>query len=111
MNNFSEVSNELLEELKAERSKPKAERSEQLEDEITNDIKQNLEKINHHGKRAGAIVKGMLQHAMQSKDVKEPTDINALCDECLRLSYMACVQKTKHLMQILKLILMIRLEK
>jgi two-component system NtrC family sensor kinase len=54
---------------------------------IALDVKQNLEKINHHGKRADAIVKGMLQHSRSSSSVKEPTDINALCDEYLRLGY------------------------
>jgi two-component system, NtrC family, sensor kinase len=47
----------------------------------------NLEKINHHGKRADAIVKGMLQHSRTSNGIKEPTDINPLADEYLRLSY------------------------
>ncbi len=47
----------------------------------------NEEKINHHGKRADAIVKGMLQHSRKSEGKKEPTDINALCDEYLRLAY------------------------
>ena len=52
----------------------------------------NEEKINHHGKRADAIVKGMLQHSSKQQGVKEPTDINALCDEYLRLSlsWLAC---------------------
>jgi signal transduction histidine kinase len=87
VNNFSEVNSELVDELQAERSKPQTGRNEVLENEIINDIKQNLEKINHHGKRADAIVKGMLQHSRQTTSPKEPTDINALCDEYLRLSY------------------------
>jgi signal transduction histidine kinase len=87
VNNFSEVNTELIEELNAERLKPKAERNEELENEILNDIKENEGKINHHGKRADAIVKGMLQHSRSSTGVKEPTDINALTDEYLRLSY------------------------
>ena len=53
---------------------------------IAIDVIRNEEKINHHGKRADAIVKGMLQHSRTSTGVKEPTDINALCDEYLRLS-------------------------
>ncbi len=53
---------------------------------IAKDIKENEEKINHHGKRADAIVKGMLQHSRTSSGQKEPTDINALADEYLRLS-------------------------
>lgn len=60
-----------------------------------NDIFQNNEKINHHGKRADAIVKGMLQHSKSSKGQKEPTDINALCDEYLRLSYHGLRAKDK----------------
>jgi len=95
VNNFSEVSKEMLEELNAERLKPKAERDEQLENEILNDISQNLEKINHHGKRAGDIVKGMLEHSRTSTGVKEPTDINALADEYLRLSYHGLRAKDK----------------
>ena len=87
VNNFSEINKELIEELNVERLKPNAERDEQLENEILNDIKENEEKINHHGKRADAIVKGMLQHSRSSSGQKEPTDINALCDEYLRLSY------------------------
>ncbi|MFY8023801.1 MAG: hypothetical protein ACOVNO_00540, partial [Sediminibacterium sp.] len=54
---------------------------------IANDVVQNLEKINHHGTRAADIVKGMLQHSRSSNGVKELTDINALCDEYLRLFY------------------------
>ncbi|MEJ7674906.1 MAG: hypothetical protein WKF59_19960 [Chitinophagaceae bacterium] len=58
-------------------------------------LKQNLEKINHHGKRADAIVKGMLQHSQSSTGKKEPTDINALADEYLRLSYHGLRAKDK----------------
>ncbi len=54
---------------------------------IANDIKQNLEKINHHGKRADAIVKGMLEHSKTNTGKKELTDINKLADEYLRLAY------------------------
>jgi two-component system NtrC family sensor kinase len=87
VNNFSEVNTELIEELKNEKLKVKNERNEQLESELLNDIAQNLEKINHHGKRADSIVKGMLQHSQKSTGAKEPTDINQLADEYLRLSY------------------------
>jgi two-component system NtrC family sensor kinase len=87
VNNFSEVSAELLEEIKEERTKNKEERDEELVSEILDDIKQNLEKINHHGKRADTIVKGMLQHSRSSSGTKEPTDINKLADEYLRLAY------------------------
>ena len=91
VNNFSEVSNELIDEMKDELKKGNYKDAE----EIANDVKQNLEKINHHGKRADAIVKGMLQHSRSSGGVKEPTDINALCDEYLRLSYHGLRAKDK----------------
>jgi two-component system, NtrC family, sensor kinase len=66
-----------------------------LAKEILNDIRQNLEKINHHGKRADAIVKGMLQHSRTNTGQREPTDINALADEYLRLSYHGLRAKDK----------------
>ena len=62
---------------------------------IAKDIKENEEKINHHGKRADAIVKGMLQHSRSSSGIKEPTDINALADEYLRLAYHGLRAKDK----------------
>ena len=83
VNNFSEVNRELIEELKSQKSKLKSEE----QDEILNDIDANLGKIAHHGKRADAIVKGMLQHSRTSSGQKELTDINALADEYLRLAY------------------------
>ncbi len=83
VNNFSEVSSELLEEMNAEIEKGDFNEVKA----IANDIKQNLEKINHHGKRADSIVKGMLQHSRSSSGQKEPTDINKLADEYLRLAY------------------------
>ena len=93
VNNFSEVSNELIEELKIKNEKLKIEDEEV--NELLNDIAQNLEKINHHGKRADAIVKGMLQHSRTSSGQKELTDINALADEYLRLSYHGLRAKDK----------------
>ncbi len=95
VNNFSEVNKEMLEELKAERLKPEAERDQQTESVIIEDVIANSEKINHHGKRADAIVKGMLQHSRSSSGVKEPTDINALADEYLRLAYHGLKAKDK----------------
>ncbi len=95
VNNFSEVNKELLEELKAERLKPNAERDENLESELINDVITNEEKINHHGKRADAIVKGMLQHSSSGSGKKEATDINALTDEYLRLAYHGLMAKDK----------------
>jgi signal transduction histidine kinase len=66
-----------------------------LQDELINDVIANEQKINHHGKRADAIVKGMLQHSRKSSGQKEPTDINALADEYLRLSYHGLRAKDK----------------
>jgi signal transduction histidine kinase len=83
VNNFSEVSNELIDELNEELNKGDVAEAKA----IGNDIKQNLEKINLHGKRADSIVKGMLQHSRTSSGQKELTDINKLADEYLRLSY------------------------
>jgi signal transduction histidine kinase len=83
VNNFSEVSNELM----AEMSEELAAGHQQTAVEIAEVIRQNLEKIKLHGKRADAIVKGMLQHSRTSVGQKEPTDINALADEYLRLAY------------------------
>jgi len=95
VNNFSEVSNELIDEVLEERSKEKGKRDEELESELLSDIKQNLHKINHHGQRASSIVKGMLEHSRTSTGKKEPTDINALCDEYLRLAYHGLRAKDK----------------
>jgi len=91
VNNFSEVSTELVDEMKEELSVG----NQQLAIEIANDLKQNLEKINHHGKRAGDIVKGMLQHSRSSSGFKEPTNINSLADEYLRLAYHGLRAKDK----------------
>jgi two-component system, NtrC family, sensor kinase len=95
VNNFSEVSEELVKEIKEERLKTKDERNEALEDEILTDIEQNLQKINHHGNRASSIVKGMLEHSRTSSSQKELTDINALADEYFRLSYHGLRAKDK----------------
>jgi two-component system NtrC family sensor kinase len=93
VNNFSEVNTELIDELQEERKKEI--RDFKNEDGILNDIKDNEQKIIHHGKRADAIVKGMLQHSRVSTGQKEPTDINALADEYLRLSYHGLRAKDK----------------
>ncbi len=92
VNNFSEVSNELVDELNEELNKGDISEAKI----IGNDIKQNLEKINHHGKRADAIVKGMLEHSKASTGIKEPTDINKLADEYLRLAYHGLKAKDKN---------------
>jgi signal transduction histidine kinase len=95
VNNFSDVNREMLEELKAETKKQKAERDEQLETELINDLIDNEQKINHHGKRADSIVKGMLEHSRASTGQKEPTDLNTLADEYLRLAYHGLRAKDK----------------
>jgi signal transduction histidine kinase len=91
VNNFSEVNTELVDELKSQLTTGNM----QSAIEIADDIKGNEQKINHHGKRADAIVKGMLQHSRISSGKKEPTDINALCDEYLRLAYHGFRAKNK----------------
>lgn len=91
VNNFSEVSTELVEEMNEEIDQGNLEDAK----EIADDLKQNLEKINHHGKRAGEIVKGMLQHSRTSSGKKSASDINALADEYLRLAYHGLRAKDK----------------
>ncbi len=83
VNNFSELSEELIDEMNDELSKGKTEEVKA----IAGDLKLNLEKIHHHGKRASGIVKAMLEHSRVSTGAKELTDINALADEYLRLAY------------------------
>ncbi len=83
VNNFSEVNSELIDELEEEADNGNLEEIKS----IAKDIKENEQKINHHGKRADAIVKNMLQHSRSSSSQGEPTNINALADEYLRLSY------------------------
>ncbi|MGI9531568.1 sensor histidine kinase, partial [Lutimonas sp.] len=89
--NFSEVSTELIDEMIEDIDAGK----EQEVKELASEIKENQERINHHGKRAGSIVKGMLQHSRISSGEKTSTDINALCDEYLRLSYHGLRAKDK----------------
>ncbi|MFZ1703789.1 MAG: 7TM diverse intracellular signaling domain-containing protein [Saprospiraceae bacterium] len=83
VNNFSEVSAELVDEMSEALKKGDMEEAQ----EISNDLKINLSKITEHGKRADSIVKGMLQHSRGGSLLKETTDINVLCDEYLRLAY------------------------
>jgi signal transduction histidine kinase len=91
VNNFSEVSNELLDDMIEELNNGELEEVKA----ITSDIKQNLEKITHHGKRADSIVKGMLQHSRNNDGEKENVDINKLTDEYLRLAYHGLRAKNK----------------
>ncbi len=96
VNNFSEVNTELADELKEELSKTNLSPEQKLPlEEIANDIKTNQEKINFHGKRADSIVKGMLQHSRSSNGQKEPTNVNTLADEYLRLAYHGLRAKDK----------------
>ena len=89
--NFSEVNKEMISELQTELKAGNAEEAIL----ISNDIRDNEEKINHHGKRADAIVKGMLLHSRKNTGQKEAADINTLCDEYLRLSYHGLRAKDK----------------
>lgn len=91
MNNFSELNTELIEEMKVEIKT--GNNSEAIR--IADNIAENERKINHHGKRADSIVKGMLQHSREATGQKEPTDINVLADEYLRLSYQGYRAKDK----------------
>jgi len=91
VNNFAEVNTELIDELQQELKAGNTEEAFA----ISNDIKENEIKISHHGKRADAIVKSMLQHSRKTSALKELTDINALCDEYLRLSYHGLRAKDK----------------
>jgi two-component system NtrC family sensor kinase len=91
VNNFSEVSTELVEELQeALAARDTAEAAE-----LASDVAQNLGKIAEHGKRAAAIVRGMLEHSRASTGERKPTDVNALCDEYLRLAYQGLRAKDK----------------
>jgi len=91
VNNFSDVNAELIDEMQLEMDKGNLEDAKA----ISNDIRENELKINHHGKRADAIVKGMLLHSRSNSGVKEPTDINALAEEYLRLAYHGLRAKDK----------------
>ncbi|MFI5159909.1 MAG: sensor histidine kinase [Sphingobacteriales bacterium] len=91
VNNFSEVSAELIDEMDEELDKGDIEEAKA----IANDIKENLQKIRHHGGRADGIVKGMLQHSRIGGGEKQPTNINTLADEFMRLSYHGLRAKDK----------------
>jgi two-component system, NtrC family, sensor kinase len=93
VNNFSELSVDLVKELKEETEKSELDKNLILE--LAADLSQNQEKINHHGKRASDIVKGMLEHSRKSTGEKSLVDINALCDEYLRLAFHGYKAKDK----------------
>ena len=92
-NNFSELSVDLVKDLKDEMDKPDIDKT--YIEELFDDLSSNQEKINHHGKRASSIVKGMLEHSRSSTGERALTDINALADEYLRLSYHGMRAKDK----------------
>ncbi|MEO8860786.1 MAG: tetratricopeptide repeat protein [Ginsengibacter sp.] len=102
VNNFSEVNVELLQELEEGPFQKLSGVDKAKAIEIITDLTQNMEKITHHGKRADAIIKGMLQHSRTSSGSKEPTDINALADEYFRLSYHGLRAKDKTFNAIMK---------
>jgi signal transduction histidine kinase len=91
VNNFSEVNSELIDEMQQALQAGNTEEAFS----ISNDLKDNEQKVIHHGKRADSIVKGMLQHSRVSTGLRELTDINALADEYLRLSYHGMRAKDK----------------
>ena len=93
VNNFSEVSAELVTELEEEQQKP--DRDPELEAELLGDLKQNLQKITHHGGRASAIVKGMLEHSRTGTGEKQHTNLNALAEEYLKIAYHGLRAKDK----------------
>ena len=95
VNNFADVSGELIAELRQEQTRPTPDRDPHLEADLLTDIEQNMIKIGHHGGRAASIVRGMLEHARTSTGKRQPTDINALSDEYLRLSYHGLRAKDK----------------
>ncbi|GAB3739020.1 hypothetical protein GCM10028816_44510 [Spirosoma lituiforme] len=96
VNNFSEVSDELVDELRAEQQK--LVRDTDLETELLTDIKQNLQKITQHGKRASAIVKGMLEHSRSTSGERQFVDLNALANEYLQIAYQGLRARDKKFM-------------
>jgi two-component system NtrC family sensor kinase len=93
VNNFADVSTELVAELEEERARPTRDRA--LEAELLTDLRQNLQRIAQHGGRAAGIVRGMLEHSRASTGERQPTDVNALADEYLRLAYHGLRAKDK----------------
>jgi signal transduction histidine kinase/ligand-binding sensor domain-containing protein len=91
VNNFAEINSDIIDDMNAELLAGNTKEAIAL----ATSIKENNEKITHHGRRADSIVKGMLQHSRKSTGIKEPTDINALVDECMRLSYHGLRAKDK----------------
>ena len=104
VNNFSEVSIDIIDELKIELAKTSGARDEELANGLLDDLSQNQQKISYHGKRASAIIKGMLEHSRRTSGESTPTDLNKLVDEYLRLSYHGMHAKNKALTVEYKLI-------
>ena len=94
VNNFSEVSAELVAEVREERAKGLA-ADQALQEKLLDNLDQNLGKIHQHGQRAASIVRGMLEHSRQTTGERQPTDLNALADACLRLAYQGLRIKDK----------------
>ncbi|GAB3953435.1 hypothetical protein GCM10028805_37140 [Spirosoma harenae] len=95
VNNFSEVSTELIDELKEGPFQKLPDEEKEYADEILGDLSSNLKKINHHGGRASSIVKGMLEHSRTESDEKRPTDLNVLADEYFKIAYHGLRAKNK----------------
>lgn len=95
VNNFSEVCIELVDELREALSQPETANDRANTDALLKDLSQSMKKINYHGKRADSIVRGMLEHARTSTGERQPTDLNALSDEYLRLAYHGLRAKNK----------------
>ena len=96
--NFAEVSTELVDEITGEHRNPAGQgpaRNPALEQEILAGLKQNLQKISQHGQRATSIIKGMLEHSRTGTAQRQPTDLNALVDDSLRLAYQGLQAKEK----------------
>jgi len=96
VNNFTEVSDELVDEVLVEQGKSKEVRDEKLVQELLQDIKSNLQKIRKHGLQADAIVKNMLEHSRKGQGTRELTDLNSLANGFLRMSYHSFLSKQKH---------------
>jgi signal transduction histidine kinase len=96
VNNFTQVSDEMVDEVLDEQGKSKEIRDEKLVQELLRDVKFNLQKIRKHGLQADAIVKNMLEHSKQGKGIRELTDLNTLANGFLRMSYHSFLSKHKN---------------
>ena len=96
VNNFSEVSTELIDELREGPFQQLPDKEKDYAEEILGDLSSNLKKINHHGERASSIVKGMLEHSRTDSGERRPTDLNALADEYLKIAYHGLRAKNKN---------------